>query len=575
MLIILFCFAVAVFVNLMLISAQQTITYYPNATGSLGYREANVSINAGLPESFLIWDACNGLGGSGTVNATYNATELNTISSPNVTSVSITGNGPTNRNYSTCHLIVFNITSTSARIDNSATINNITAFVEQSGSSDYLYKTIGLFIGNTSAKNFIRLANQSSPVSQTKYNQSGTINSSTSDFINSTAGGSKLVYVLITTNGTTVVSGSPTPNHLAYYAYLNVTYTDVTPPNISFILPTPINLTTTSNISVLINISIVEPSLKDIIWNWSGTNYSTYNDSLYLMMNLDNLSSLGENDSIAKDISKYADNGTVYGATWNSSGAYGGSYQFDGINDFINITNSSILNLTDNFTIAGWINIHGLPPTLGRANLIGNYNFFTRGYTINIHSGGSFEFGVSNSTGNWNSVVFGTFPTTMNYDQWYYVVGVIDNGVIYSYRNGVLRNTKDIITTIKSATNSFKIGYGIGGQYFNGTIDEVRIWNRSLSAEEINQSYMSNLNKYNLTQWYLQINQSKILGGALDNGIYNYSGYALDLDSNSNQTDIRTIDKECWRTTGYGLFIPRGCVYKRLISIKEIIKRVF
>ena len=43
----------------------------------------------------------------------------------------------------------------------------------------------------------------------------------------------------------------------------------------------------------------------------------------------------------------------------------------------------------------------------------------------------------------------------------------------------------------------------------NGTIDEVRMYNRSLSESEINQLYFSNLNKYDTDKWLLYINQSK------------------------------------------------------------------
>jgi hypothetical protein len=45
--------------------------------------------------------------------------------------------------------------------------------------------------------------------------------------------------------------------------------------------------------------------------------------------------------------------------------------------------------------------------------------------------------------------------------------------------------------------------------YFNGSIDEVRIWNRSLSADEIYEQYVSNLKKIDSSQWNVYINQSK------------------------------------------------------------------
>ena len=49
------------------------------------------------------------------------------------------------------------------------------------------------------------------------------------------------------------------------------------------------------------------------MYDWNGTNYTYYNDSLVLMFNFDNRSSLGENDTHVVDLSGYGNNGTVYG----------------------------------------------------------------------------------------------------------------------------------------------------------------------------------------------------------------------------------------------------------------------
>ena len=73
------------------------------------------------------------------------------------------------------------------------------------------------------------------------------------------------------------------------------------------------------------------------------------------------------------------------------------------------------------------------------------------------------------------------------------------------------------------------MGYLSGQPKFNGTIDEVRIWNRALSPEEINASYNSKINKLfrNFTD-------------QLD-GEYEYYAYSINLEGNSNQTETRTL----------------------------------
>src|SRR3989338_5731981 len=110
-------------------------------------------------------------------------------------------------------------------------------------------------------------------------------------------------------------------------------------PKINFTEPTPVNATSTVNTSFIVNVSIVEPDLNEVIYNWNGTNYTLYNDSLVLLMNFDNVSALGENDTLVADLSGYGNNGTGNSSStvWLSTGKYGGVFNFSGNNNsFIN-----------------------------------------------------------------------------------------------------------------------------------------------------------------------------------------------------------------------------------------------
>jgi len=80
--------------------------------------------------------------------------------------------------------------------------------------------------------------------------------------------------------------------------------------------------------------------------------------------------------------------------------------------------------------------------------------------------------------------------TVLNLNQWYYLVGVVDGQKVKLYINGVL----DTEVACPSGLNTLtRVNSWIGRSnwavdaYFNGIIDEVRIWNRALSAEEIKQ----------------------------------------------------------------------------------------
>jgi len=108
------------------------------------------------------------------------------------------------------------------------------------------------------------------------------------------------------------------------------------------------------------------------------------------------------------------------------------------------------------------------------------------------------------------------------------------------YVNGVLNGTVDVTdAAICNSTNNLKIGWSdwTSDIKFNGTIDEARIWNRSLSASEISQMYKGNLMKYNSSQWYFYSNQSSLTIGG-----YTYYALAKDTNNNENQTETRTLN---------------------------------
>ena len=71
------------------------------------------------------------------------------------------------------------------------------------------------------------------------------------------------------------------------------------------------------------------------------------------------------------------------------------------------------------------------------------------------------------------------------------------------------------------------------------------MWNRTLSASEIQEIYMSNLYKYNSTQWYFYINQTHNLTSGLMNGAtYTYAVPSSDINANTNSTDTRLFTSD-------------------------------
>ncbi|MFH1642595.1 MAG: LamG domain-containing protein, partial [Nanoarchaeota archaeon] len=305
-------------------------------------------------------------------------------------------------------------------------------------------------------------------------------------------------------------------------------------PIVDFVDPTPLNATITSNTSTEANVSIIKADdLDEIIWNWNGTNFTMFNDSLVLMFNFDNVSALGEDDTHVFDVSGNGNNGTVTGAVVNMTGKYGGAFTFDGNGDYLIISDDTSIQFGEGaFSLSYWIKR-------------GNISADGRSLWNKDIDGGTFYQVISTAgvIGQANLLTTGTsFTQPLSQGIWYLVTTTRDDsGNVVNYINGNVDSTysgtaKDIDGSGADLTFSKANNY-----YFNGSIDEVRIYNRFLSADEVYQHYISNLKKYDAENWSFYINQSLNSTAVLTTGVYTYHAFAKDAIGNLNHTEIRTI----------------------------------
>jgi len=328
-------------------------------------------------------------------------------------------------------------------------------------------------------------------------------------------------------------------NNIAY-AFNNATV----PPEISFTTPpTPLNNSYTTNTSILINTSINHADdLGNLIYNWNGTNYSLYNNSIVLMMNFDNNSNIGENANEATDISPYGNNGTITNAKWDTNAVYGESIHFTNAGDYITEpTNKIFYDINAPHATTFWFYqidyTTSQYPTM--LNLLGTQGQW---YAIYCSNQGAYEgcsmtqtsgganwraSGISGQLlGKWNflAVVFDGVDRT-NVNSW----KIYLNGVSQTLSAGGSWTT---LTNNVIGTDDYSASDTI-----NGNLDDLTIWNRSLSAAEVQLLYNSNLNKYDVDKWAFITNQSN-----LTNGTYTYQVTAIDVYNNSNITDLRYIN---------------------------------
>jgi hypothetical protein len=208
--------------------------------------------------------------------------------------------------------------------------------------------------------------------------------------------------------------------------------------------------------------------------------------------------------TVAVDGSGNGNNGTLYNAPAWVDGRRGTALNFDGTNQYAEITNNTDVNPhTRDWTVAAWVNIAGLrdgPDSSGFYGFIivgKRQSPYQQGLTLLAHWGSSetseAKFGFIFDQPH---AIIGAVTPFMNVFGWHHVVGVRNggnltvyvDGVVYGPNNYAEGNSAPIDSDISSDDPLQIAHHGAWGIYDNGTIDEVTIYSRALSQQEIQSS---------------------------------------------------------------------------------------
>lgn len=196
----------------------------------------------------------------------------------------------------------------------------------------------------------------------------------------------------------------------------------------------------------------------------------------------------------ATDSAGGGNNGTAFGTLTYGPGVFGSAFVLNGSSG-ITITKQANLNmLGGDFTVSGWVKTAATYSNIGTIflNYAGLDTYFT-----NINSAGTAEFSIRDSSGNAIDLL-GT--TSLTDGIWHNVVGVRSGQTGLLYVDGSLQasTTNNALGSINTTCTYALIGYSNTGpgnctssgpgdstSFFNGSIDDVRIYNNALSAAEI------------------------------------------------------------------------------------------
>jgi hypothetical protein len=187
----------------------------------------------------------------------------------------------------------------------------------------------------------------------------------------------------------------------------------------------------------------------------------------------------------AADASGRGHTGVVSGALWTAAGRFGNALSFDGVNDMVTVVDSALLDLTTGMTLSAWI----FPTAHG--------NGVWRNVLIKERPGGEVYNLYSNTDTNVPTVYVvrnaapgtplearGTAQVPLN--TWTHLAATHDGATLRLYVNGAQIGSRAVSGSLLTSTGALRIGgNAVWGEFFQGRIDEVRIYNRALSPGEI------------------------------------------------------------------------------------------
>jgi hypothetical protein len=202
--------------------------------------------------------------------------------------------------------------------------------------------------------------------------------------------------------------------------------------------------------------------------------------------------------TIAVNSSNAAFNGTILQATRVAAGRIGRGLSFDGVNDWVTVTDitASPLDLTTGMTIEAWVN----PTAMAGWETVvlkerGAAGTGLLSYALYAHDGAPQGNGFAGPAGylrpapansTTDQGVRQASHTAIPLNAWTHIATTYDGASQRFYINGVLVATKAQTGSIAAGNQPLRIGgNNVSGEFFRGVIDEVRVYNRALAAAEI------------------------------------------------------------------------------------------
>jgi hypothetical protein len=195
----------------------------------------------------------------------------------------------------------------------------------------------------------------------------------------------------------------------------------------------------------------------------------------------------------ANDASGNGNHGTVNGATLTIDrfGRVNSAYRFNGTSDFISVADANTLDFTNNFSISIWMQIPEYANGNERVAIGKQRSIDGTGYQITAASAYNSSKYVAAINNNGQAVVIGNAPNDyLTLNKWSQIVVTYGAGILSIYKDGVLTGSLPSTISLSNSSLPLYIGKEFNtSRYFKGFLDDIALYNRALSASDVQQLY--------------------------------------------------------------------------------------
>ena len=182
------------------------------------------------------------------------------------------------------------------------------------------------------------------------------------------------------------------------------------------------------------------------------------------------------------DASGRGNNGTIAGATRSSTAKFGKALDFDGVNDWVTVADSASLDLTTAGTLEAWVRSDN--PAKAWQTVAMKEDPAHGSLAYGLYATSSVPF----SNAWWvEDSVWAPDASRLAAATWTHLASTVQGSTQRLYVNGALVDTRAVTGAAPVSSGPLRVG-GNGvwsGEWFDGQIDEVRVYDRALSAAEI------------------------------------------------------------------------------------------